>query len=329
MVERYRREDDNQPNTKIVREWKENTRIKKNSILKAEKKLQERHHLPNNREKEDFKKRNLPPSDFFYEPTINLELKEEVSKKTTDPLELHLTGVRTILDYPDDIIHVYTDGSAFKGTINAGLGARIEYPGGSLEEIALPCGNLCSNFDAEAYAIKAAIESIKGTSRMQPTLLADVVIFSDSKSVLQCLKNGSLPSSVIKDLMFTLANFVSEFQREVTFQWIPSHCNIDGNESADKLAKEGSSMEQPENPVPQSTCKQIIRSNLQIEWMCGWAQDKTGRKLFPYMPRPNKNDLLNKLNRKQQAIIPRISEIYTYKLYILILHDITYLDEYT
>ena len=245
MVERYRREDDDKPNAQIVKEWKENNRIKKNSILKAEKKLQEKHHLPSNREKEDFKKRNLPPGDFFYEPTINLELKEEVSKKNTDPVELHLTGVRTILDYPDNIIHVYTDGSAFKGTINAGLGARIEYPGGSLEEIAIPCGNLCSNFDAEALAIKAAIESIKGTFHMHPTLLTDVVVFSDSKSVLQCLKNESLPSNAMKDLMFTLTNFASEFSKDITLQWIPSHCNIDGNEAADKLAKEGSSMEQP------------------------------------------------------------------------------------
>ena len=78
-----------------------------------------------NREKDDFKKRNLPSREFFYEPTINLELKERVSKKDTDPLELHLTGMQTILEYPEDYIHVNTDGSAFKGTINAGLGDRV------------------------------------------------------------------------------------------------------------------------------------------------------------------------------------------------------------
>ena len=306
MVERYRREDDDQPNAQIVKGWKENTRIKKNSILKAEKQLQEKHHLPANREIVDFKERNLPPGDFFYEPTVNLELKESVSKKTTDPLELHLTGVRTILDYPDDHIHVYTDGSAFKGTINAGLGVRIEYPEGSLEEISFPCGNLCSNFDAEAYAIKAAIESITGTFHMHPSLSTDVVVFSDSKSVLQCLKNESLSSRTIKDLILTLTKFSDEFNKDITFQWIPSHCNIEGNEAADKLAKEGSTMEQPETAVPQSTCKQIIKSNIQIEWMCNWAQDKHGRTLFPYMPKPDKKDPLNQLNRKQQTIIFRL-----------------------
>jgi len=72
------------------------------------------------------------------------------------------------------------------------------------------------------------------------------------------------------------------------------------------LAKKGSSMEQPENPVPQSTCKQIIKSNIQSQWMSDWAQEKTGRALFPYMPKPNKKDNLNQLNRKQQSIIFRL-----------------------
>ena len=135
MVERYRRDDPDKPNTKIVENWRENTRIKKNSILKVEKKLQAKHHLPDNREKCVFSEKNLHPSKSFYEPTINLELNQAVSKKTSDPVNLHLTGMRTILGYSDEWVHVYSDGSAFKGTINAGFGARIEYPDGSLEEI--------------------------------------------------------------------------------------------------------------------------------------------------------------------------------------------------
>ena len=40
MVERYRREDVDKPNAKIVKNWRENQRIRKNSILKTEKKIQ-------------------------------------------------------------------------------------------------------------------------------------------------------------------------------------------------------------------------------------------------------------------------------------------------
>ena len=210
------------------------------------------------------------------------------------------------MEYPDNWIHVYTDGSAFKGTVNAGLGARIEYPDGSLEEIAIPCGSLCSNFDAEAHAMISAIYSIKGTFDMNPEISTNAVIFTDSKSVLECLHNNSVPTSAIRDLIQTIDSFHKDYGHEITLQWIPSHCNINGNEAADKLAKEGAMMHQPDKPVPQRTCKQIIKSNIQIEWVNGWALDKTGRKIFPFMPKPLKNDPLNKLERKEQSVIFRL-----------------------
>ena len=72
-------------------------------------------------------------------------------------MEQHLTRVQTILDYPDDSINVYTNGSALEGTINAGLCVRREYTEGPLKEIAFQGGDVCFNFDAEAYAIEAAI----------------------------------------------------------------------------------------------------------------------------------------------------------------------------
>ena len=75
------------------------------------------------------------------------------------------------MEYPDNWIHMYTDGSAFKRTINAGLGTRIEYLDGSLKEIVIPCGPLCFNFDSEAHAIKSATDSIKGTFDISPDQL--------------------------------------------------------------------------------------------------------------------------------------------------------------
>ena len=50
----------------------------------------------------------------------------------------------------------------FYGTVcvYAGCGARIEYQDGSFQEISKPCGMHCSNFDAEALAITAAIKTI-------------------------------------------------------------------------------------------------------------------------------------------------------------------------
>ena len=107
MAERYRREEDHKPNAKIVHSWKENTRIKKRSILKVEKRLQEKHHLPQNREIEHFINKNIPPSQNLKKPSICLELKKKVTKQKTDLVDLQLTGLQTIQDYPESWIPIY------------------------------------------------------------------------------------------------------------------------------------------------------------------------------------------------------------------------------
>ena len=58
--------------------------------------------------------------------------------------------MQTILDYSDNWVQVYTDVSAFKGTVYTVFGARKEYQYGSFKEISTPCGAHCCIFDAEA-----------------------------------------------------------------------------------------------------------------------------------------------------------------------------------
>ena len=90
-----------------------------------------------------------------------------------------MAGQKTILDYPSDWIHVYTDGSALKGVVNAGYGARIEYPDGTCEEIFNPCGALCSNFEAEALAIEVSLHQIRQNSTLHEDRKQKIVIFTD------------------------------------------------------------------------------------------------------------------------------------------------------
>ena len=127
----YRRQEKHIPNSKIVNNWKENTRLKKRSILKVEKKLQEKHKLPEQRKPETFAENNPNPCMDRSLPTIHFDLTEKLSKKSTDVIDLQRTGLQTIQMYPDDCIHVYTDGSASQGTVNAGYGARIEFDNSS------------------------------------------------------------------------------------------------------------------------------------------------------------------------------------------------------
>ena len=66
------------------------------------------------------------------------------------------------------------------------------------------------------------------------------VIFVDSLSVLKALENFNLKTrpdlvNEIYQLLYQLFKKGSD----ITFCWIPSHCNIIGNEQADKAAKQG------------------------------------------------------------------------------------------
>jgi len=285
---------------------KENTRLKKRSILKVEKKLQEKHNLPKQRKPETFSENNPEPCNDTKLPFIHFDLSEKMYKKSSDVIDLQKAGLQTIQQYPDDCIHVYTDGSASQGTVNAGYGARIEFPDKSLEELSRPCGENCSNFEAEALAIKAAIEVIEENLKKNKYQNNKVIIFTDAKSVLQAIDSQQYKSQAIQILSSTLDKFIKTHDYEVILQWIPSHCEIKGNERADTLAKKGASQEQPERPVSHITCKQIIKANSKTEWVNSWSMCSTGRVMYPHMTAPTKTDPIDDLDRREQCIIFRL-----------------------
>ncbi|XP_070203398.1 uncharacterized protein [Littorina saxatilis] len=80
-----------------------------------------------------------------------------------------------------------------------------------------------------------------------------VVFLSDALSALEALAGSKLPR-----LMEKLQELAKT--RRVVLQWVPAHCGIPGNETADKLAKLGAREEQPDNPVSFAEKKTLVKA---------------------------------------------------------------------
>ena len=76
-------------------------------------------------------------------------------------------------------------------------------------------------------------------------------------------------------------------------QWIPSHCNLPGNEAADSLAKEGTTKEQVDRSTSYPEVKTILKAKQHSKWR-------------HKHPRYNKADPYYLLTRREQVTVFRL-----------------------
>ena len=150
------------------------------------------------------------------------------SKKLCSPTNLQQTAQRSIQEVESaNTISYYTDGS-----VNTDLPATGAAVYSKNYTASWRLSNTCSTMQTELFAIKEAL---------QHSLLHEdksVVVHTDSLSSLTSLKNNDLSNN--KGLKTNILHIIQQLQlqnRSVTFNWIPSHIGIPGNEKADQLAK--------------------------------------------------------------------------------------------
>ena len=116
------------------------------------------------------------------------------------------------------------------------------------------------------------------------------VLLSDSRSVLEKLEDSK--GEQRQYLAKCLGNVVRNTE-SLVLQWIPAHCRIEGNERADRLAKEGSELEQIESDLTYREVKSKIKTSLNNKWK-------------ESHPEYNKQDGVYCLNRRDQTTIFRL-----------------------
>ena len=302
-IERYKRFDEDHPNRILVESWRPNKRLQQNSIMDVACKLEENHQLPPNRLPLQ-KCSDFPPWMEIKQPLIKTSLLDASINKSSDPNALKLCALETIDSYPASAIHAYTDGSAFKGTIFAGFGIYLKFPDRTFYKFSDACGMYCSNFEAEIAALKSAIEHCHLSFEQEEREPCDIVVFTDSESALQALGDVHASDDMnIQHLAKTINKLLTSFDINVTLQWIPGHSDIQGNETADHLAKAGTQKEHPEKHCSMSTTSQILRNNFKEEWLNRWTAGNTGRAMYAEITKPNKSDPINNLDRQDQCTI--------------------------
>src|SRR5579871_1541437 len=310
-TERYRRMRQGHPNRSLVENWKPINKIKQNSPLQVAANTAGQHYLPQTRESTE-KYPNLYPARELTTPEIRTTLIDNKLTRDTITTILKTATLETIDSYPHTAIHAYTDGSACRAALNAGLGAIIKYPNGDKLEIHEPCGKFCNNYQAEIAAINTTLSTITKQFKQNAYEPSNIVIFTDSKSTLQALEDYlQTDNKEIILLAETIDTLQTSFNIKLTLQWIPGHVGIPGNEKADRLAKQGAAMEQINTPTNNHTVKQILKNNSKDEWLKRWAKGSTGRSMYKEMKQPDKNDCINKLPRKEQCTIFRLRTEHT------------------
>lgn len=197
-------------------------------------------------------------------------------------------------------ITIYTDGSkSEKGT---GAGIVVERKCDDClvyDNYKIKLNALASIFSAELVAIESAVNSVKLTKN------TSITIYSDSKSALQAIVKYDSKNPIVQNIHILLLILYNN-NNKIKFCWIPAHCDIKGNELADKAAKNATKFSKKcNNPILFSDVKAFLREKCRQKWQLDW-NSKVNNKLFKVDSSVGKRDFSGFQNRISEIKFTRL-----------------------
>lgn len=201
-------------------------------------------------------------------------------------------------DTATDDIQIYTDGSGHNGQIGAGM---VILEMGMTRKAYLGITGTSTVYAAELKGIVMALEAIQKYCQQQiprsrnKWLGRGIRIYTDNQAALRALIR---PRMVSGQTYLQKALDILEWCEDnitISFYWIPGHEGIDGNEAADKAAKEAAEHGYVRGRDRiywlAAAAKQRVRHEVKIKWKRLWKQQKSAKSTKRIIEAPHAKNL--------------------------------------
>ena len=172
---------------------------------------------------------------------------------------------------------IYTDGSKSTDTAKTGAGFYAPY---HLTHSSWRLHNESSIVSAEMSAIHIATSWLLNITNPDK-----IVILTDSDTSLHLI-NHRKPKQFIHSTTRIHENIMQLTEKgwKIKLQWIPSHCDISGNDIADQLAKHGRSLNNITFPLELNDIKQFTKKQLIHKWQTQWDAERINNTYSQFKP---------------------------------------------
>ena len=239
---------------------------------------------------------SVVPMWLLPEPIVDLTLldRKQQDEITKTQVEAYLNNVW------GSHMQIYTDGSKDPDNQKAGCGIYVVGP---QVQQGLRVTNGASVFATE---ISAIIWALWWVEQVKPDR---VVICSDSAAALVALRSRTsrARADLINEVLISLLR-VEKVGCEVVFLWVPAHIGVEGNEAADKLAKNSLQRDNIDVEMPWGKPEfySAIKEGLEKQWQEEWSNEERGRMYFSAHPSVKRKSMYMGDDRRDTVKLTRL-----------------------